>query len=184
MSSTIVNSTSVKPSSPARRRWTRSTNLRRGRAESTGLLSDGSLTRFSSTWTPRGRIAPPRLVASIDQFGSGADVGEHVVYLDLPTRAQLPRVPAAVLRDDAVVGRGRVAGGGDARADRGGHAAHVDRAGDPNGRREGLVVRRLQLCGGHAHVAVVRVAGREVRVGGRGRTGDVVGVVRLDVRQH
>src|SRR6266545_7312288 len=105
------------------------------------------------------------LATSIDRVGSGADVRENAVDLYLAARAQLPRVPAAVLRDDAVVRRSRGAGGGDACADRSSGAVHVNRACDPDCGWEGLVVGGLQLGGGHALVAVVGVAGCEVRVG-------------------
>src|SRR5258706_3892978 len=154
----------------------RSRNRRRRSVVLTVLLSDWSLTRFSPLEMLRGGAVRP-LAVYIDPFElRRADVRKHVRDLDLTARAVLVAVPAAVLRDDAVVRRSGRAGGGDARTNRCGDrsGADISRADDPDAGRERLIVGGLELSSGHALVAVVGVARREVRVGRRRCAGDVV----------
>src|SRR6266404_526335 len=175
--STTVSSMSVKPSSPARRRCTRSMSARTERTERQPVmwfLSEFLGMRFSSSGEGRVRGAGrrPSLVTSLlaGVRGDGVD-------LDRARRPELPGVPVAVLRQDAVVRRGRSDCG-----DAGGEAGVA--GGDPYAGRERLVVARLELARGHARVAAVGVARCEVRIARRGRTGVVVRVVRLDVRKN
>src|SRR5579884_3095378 len=123
-------------------------------------------------------FAAPRVPSPLR--GVRADVVERRAVEDRAARSQLPGVPRAVRRDDAVVRRAG-AHGADARPGRCAGGSGVPGE-DEDRRRERLVIVRLQERSRHALVAAV---GRDaVRIGTRRCPDRVVGVVRLDVRQN